>query len=209
VIQCRQCGANLPEQARFCLQCGTAVETAVEGAVETGAEQAESTPAGPPPPPPPLDFVQPALAGGMFLGVLSSLPLVSTGNILCCMWILGGGGIGSFLLMKQRPTGITYGDGAFVGVLSGVFGAVVGTLVSIPVRIIQQRLFDIRPEALEETLSKIPGLEGPMRDLMMQMISSEVTVQTVAFTFFGNLLMYSLFAMIGGILGVAILNKRK
>jgi hypothetical protein len=194
VTQCKQCGANLPEQARFCLQCGTPVELQ------------ETVPAGPQTP---LDFMQPALAGGMFLGVLSSLPLVALGNCLCCMWVLGGGGIASFLLTKQRPAGITYGDGAFAGVLSGVFGAIVGTIVSIPVRVIQRRLFETGPESLEEMMRNVPGLEGPMRDLMLQMASSDVTVQTIAFTFFFNLLMYSLFAMIGGILTVAILNKNK
>jgi hypothetical protein len=145
----------------------------------------------------------------MFLGVLSSLPLVAAGNCLCCMWVLGGGGIAAFLLTKQRPTGITYGDGAFGGVLSGVFGAVIGTIVSIPIRIIQGRLFETRPEQLEQMMRDIPGLEGPMRDLVMRLASSDVTVQTVAFTLLANLLIYSLFATIGGILTVAILNKKR
>jgi hypothetical protein len=39
-------------------------------------------------------------------------------------------------------------------------------------------------------------------------VSGEVSVGTILFTFFANLLMWSLFAMIGGILAVAILNKR-
>jgi hypothetical protein len=185
----------LPEDARFCLQCGAPVEL----------QEMLPLPVGPPPP---LDFVQPALAGGMFLGVLSSLPLLSIGNLLCCMWILGGGGIAAFLLAKQRPSGITYGDGAFVGVFSGAFGAVVGTIVSIPVKIIQARLFETSPEDIERFMRIFPGLEGQMRDLLVSMASSEVTVATIALTFFANLILYSLFAMIGGILGVAIVNKR-
>lgn len=188
---CKQCGANLPDDARFCLQCGAAVDQQPQPVTDSGA---------------PLDFVQPALAGGMFLGVLSSLPFVGLGNCLCCMWMQGGGAIASLLLAKQRPSGINLGDGAFAGVLSGVFGAVIGTIVSIPVRLIQTRYFD--PEAVEEMLNDIPGLEGPMRDLMLRM-ASEISATTLTVTFFTNLLLYSLFAMIGGILAIAILNKKK
>ena len=35
---------------------------------------------------------QPALLGGLFIGVLSSLPVVSTANICCCLWVIVGGG---------------------------------------------------------------------------------------------------------------------
>ncbi len=195
--RCSQCGANLPDEARYCLQCGTPV-------------QLEPTP--PAAPPAQLDFYQPALAGGMFLGVLSTLPIISAGNCLCCMWILLGGGIAVFLLTKQRPGGISYGDGAFAGVLSGVVGAVVGTLLSIPVRLIQARIFGSQPEALERMMRDMPGweeLEGPMRDLMLRVASPEISVPTVVFTLFTNLIIYSLFAMIGGILAVAVLEKRK
>ena len=191
---CRQCGANLPDEAKFCLQCGAAVELPA---------------AQPPAPEPKLEFGQPAVAGGMFLGLLSSLPFINAGNCLCCMWVLGGGGIAVFLLSKQRPSGISYGDGAFAGVLSGLFGSVVGTMVSIPVRIISDKILGSQQQAIEEAMRNVPGFEGPFRDLIMRVASPEISITTLAFTFFSSLLLYSLFAMIGGILTVAILNKRK
>jgi zinc-ribbon domain len=192
VKQCKECGANLPDQARFCLQCGTAVQ-----AEPPSASQPQQQ----------LDFIQPALAGGMFLGFFSSLPLISAGNALCCMWVLLGGGIAVVLLTRQRPSGITFGDGAFVGVLSGLFGAIVGTAVQIPVQIISARLFQSEQQRFEEWFRQL-GVEGPMRDWLLRMASGEVSVATVLFTFFANLLMWSLFAMIGGILTVAIMRKR-
>jgi hypothetical protein len=197
VIPCKQCGAQLPEQARFCYQCGTPVD-----------QPPEQNPVTPTAPPRPLEFLQPALAGGMLLGLLSSLPFISAGNCLCCAWVVGGGALGTLLLTKQRPTGVTLGDGAFVGVLSGLFGAVVSTLVSIPVRILSARFFASQQQAMEEALREI-GAEGPLRDLMLRVASPEISAATLLFTFFMNLLMYSLFAMIGGILTVAILEKRK
>src|SRR6516162_10095411 len=108
VTQCKQCGAELPDQAKFCLQCGTPVEP------ENPEPPEPAHPSGPQAPLPELDFVQPSLTGGVLLGLLSSLPLINAGNCLCCMWVLLGGGVATVMLTKQRPlSSITYGDGAF------------------------------------------------------------------------------------------------
>jgi hypothetical protein len=191
--QCKHCGTNLPEGARYCLQCGTAVPA--PASVPPAATHD-------------LDFIQPALTGGMFLGLLSSLPIISVGNFFCCMWILAGGGLAAFMLMKQRPTGIAYGDAAFGGVLSGLFGAVVATLVSIPLRIILRAGFEAQRESLEKTFQEVPEFQGPIREFMLRLASPEITIFTVGATFFMNVLLYSMFAMIGGILMVAIMNRK-
>jgi hypothetical protein len=195
-MQCSVCGAELPENARFCLNCGAPTTP-------------PQTPPRPAAPLPELDFIQPALAGGMFLGVLSSLPIIGVGNCICCMWVVGGGAFAAFLLMKQRPAGgIAYGDGAFAGVMSGLFGAVVATIISIPMKVLMARFLTPQQDALERAMQDA-GIEGPMKDLMLRMASSEITVPTVLFTFITYLLVFALFAMIGGILMVAIVNKQK
>jgi len=145
----------------------------------------------------------------MFLGLLSSLPIIQLGNCFCCMWVLAGGGIAAFLLTKQRPDGITFGDGAFGGVLSGLFGAVVATAVSIPVQVITARIFGDQRQALEQAMKDVPGWEGPLRDIMLRIASPEISALTVTARFFMNLIFFALFAMIGGILTVAVLNRRK
>jgi uncharacterized membrane protein YagU involved in acid resistance len=144
----------------------------------------------------------------MFLGVLSSLPFIGAANCFCCMWVLLGGGIAAMLLTKQRPSGITYGDGAFVGVLSGLFGAIVGTIVHIPVQMISARLFQSQQQQLEDLFRQL-GFEGPMRDWVLRVASGEISAATILFTFFSYVLTWSLFAMIGGILTVAALNKQR
>ena len=191
---CNQCGKELPPEARYCLHCGTPAPE-VTGQV-------------PSPHLPELEFKHPALAGGLFLGLLSSLPIVSAGNCVCCMWILGGGGIATFYLLQQRPGGISYGDAAFGGVMSGLFGAVVATLVSIPIRLLLVRAIQSQQEAIEEAFKDFP-IQGPIRDLFLQMASGEVTPGTIAFGFFMNLLIFSLFAMVGAILTLAVLNKNQ
>jgi hypothetical protein len=158
---------------------------------------------------PDLDFVQPALTGGMFLGLLSSLPIIQAGNCLCCMWVLLGGAIATVMLTKQRPLNqITYGDGAFAGVLSGAFGAVIGTIVQMAFRAMTSRLVQSQQQAVEDALNKA-NIPDPWRDWLSRMASGEVSRFTLLFTLFSNLLAYALFAMIGGILAIAILNRRE
>jgi hypothetical protein len=48
-----------------------------------------------------------------------------------------------------------------------------------------------------------------MRDWVLRVASGELSTFTVVFTFLSNLIVFSLFAMIGGILAVAILRKRE
>ena len=124
------------------------------------------------------------------------------------MWVLLGGGIATIMLTRQRPaTGVTYGDGAFVGVLSGLFGAVVGTILQMSFRAIFARFFESQSQQLDQMLNQI-GAEGPMRDWVLRSMSGEISATTVTFTFFANVIAYSLFAMIGGILTIALLNRR-
>ena len=201
-MQCKQCGADLPEEARFCLQCGTPVQRPdpEESPLETRPPEA---------PPPELDFIKPAAAGGIVLGLLSSLPFLSAGNCLCCMWVLGGGGLATYLLSKQQPgRRLTYGDGAFAGVLSGLFGAIVATVVWIPVTILSSRFLRSQQEQLENMLRDMPDVSEELRDLILRMASAEVSVATTLMHFISYLIMFALLAMIGGILAVAILQKR-
>ena len=179
---------TLAENARYCMQCGTPADQ-----------------------PSPLgqlgnsNFAQPALIGGAAIGVLSSLPIVNLGNCICCMWVIGGGALASWLLTKQHPRGaggVNYGDGAFVGVLSGIVGAMIATLISLPFRLLRSQ-----QEAFEELLNELPPLEGPLRELILRLFSPEISFTTFLVTLFMNLIVFSLFAMIGGIIMVAILRN--
>src|SRR5262249_47369495 len=146
------------------------------------------------------------LAGGLALGLLSSMPYIQFGNYFCCMWVVGGGALSSYFLLKQRPTGIRYGDGAFGGVLSGFVGAFVATLISVPVRIMSAAALEAERSTFEDLLRQAQ-IEGPLHNLLMRIASPEISVVTVLFTFISNLLIFALFGMIGGILMVALVEK--
>ena len=191
--QCKQCGASLPKDSNICLQCGT--ENAPP-ANDTGNTPKKE-----------LDFLTPALAGGAFLGVLSSLPYIMYGNVLCCMWIWGGGALATFLLNKQRPGGLTYGDGAMVGVFSGVFGAIVGTLIGIPVRLIQ--LTPERFAQIQSQMDQAAQMPPWLKDMILNSARPGINLTVVLFGLLFGIVLDSIFALIGGCITVAILNRKK
>ena len=63
--------------------------------------------------------LQPALLGGIVMGVLSVLPFVNLVNACCCGWVLFGGALAAYLMQQNHPAPITAGDGAIVGLLAG------------------------------------------------------------------------------------------
>jgi hypothetical protein len=188
--QCKQCGATLPENAQYCLQCGTEV-TDVQHPAQPQKE---------------LEFLKPSLTGGLLLGVLSALPFISGLNVICCLWAQVGGGVATFLLNKQRPGALKYGDGAFAGVISGLIGAFITTLVSIPIQMIM-----FTPETaarIQQQLDRAQ-VQPAVRDFMVQFFSPGFSLYRTLFGLVAYMLVFGLFSMVGGILTVAILNRKK
>src|SRR5262245_60742253 len=81
-------------------------------------------------------YGQPALIGGLVMGVLSALPLISAGNLCCCLWVVSGGLVAAYVLQQNQSAPITPGDGALVGLLAGLAGAVVQVIISIPITLL-------------------------------------------------------------------------
>lgn len=188
---CSQCGTTLADQAQFCMQCGTPVTAPQADApdLESGA------------------FVRPALIAGAVLGILSSIPVVQAGNCICCMWGVGGGGFGAWLLGKKQPGGagaLSYGDGAFVGVLSGIFGGLLAAVAGILQLL--GRDADSVAEVEEMLLGMFPDIDPEMIDALLQF--AEFSPISVVITLLVNIIMFPLFAMIGGILLVAIMGRK-
>jgi len=194
-VVCRECGARLPDNARTCLQCGTPVDAFGRN---KGAAPGN------------LEFLRPALAGGLLLGLMSSIPIINAANLLFGAWILAGGAFSAHLLMKQRPGGrITYGDGAFGGVLSGVVGSVVATLMLAPSKIFFSGDWVALRQKTELQLNTTPDAPAAMRDLFLRAVSPEISLTTGMFWFFLFGVFFCLFAMFGGMLMVWVANRRQ
>jgi hypothetical protein len=171
-------------------------------------------PAEPPPSQPAPGKLKPALAGGVALGIASAVPGLNLVNCACCALVLGGGMLAAYLYLKRSPPSAQapYGDGALVGIAAGVVGAIVATLLSIPMAPVNQAItrslgMGGDPEQLREALAEA-DLPPQIEDLLVSLSSGEITVAGLLIGFAFNLILFSLFAMVGALIGVAVFHKK-
>lgn len=149
-------------------------------------------------------MLQPALIGGVTVGVLSALPIVNLANICCCAWIVFGGGVSAYLLQQQRPAPISAGDGALVGLMAGAIGACVWLVIEIPLSLamvpLQQSLID---SALQNSQDLPPGLVAWMETVG----TGAARGAGMIFGFLVMLFVGSPFAMVGGLVGALFFKK--
>jgi len=100
---------------------------------------------------------QPALLGGIAIGVLSALPVINIANC-CCAWILFGGALAAYLMQQNHPEPIQIGDGAIVGLLAGIIGAFVWLIVSIPLGMALAPFQQGMMQRMMENSSNLPGI---------------------------------------------------
>lgn len=155
-------------------------------------------------------MLKPALIGGVLLGILSSIPIISLLNCACCAWVIGGGMLAAYLYVKDSPYPVTLGRGAGVGLLTGFIGSVVNALFMIPLYMLIRRGGLGIAERIREVLGTLPNLP-PEADDALRDLSEKGDISPlfwmVALIFM--LATYCLAAMLGGVLGAALFEKRK
>jgi hypothetical protein len=147
--------------------------------------------------------LQPALYGGLLIGVLSALPFVSAGNCCCCLWVIVGGVLAVYLRQQNSPYAITSAEGALVGLLAGVIGGVIGVILSIPV---EAAMGPFMRNILERVASS-PDFPAEMRDVVERAGGRGTSAMAIAFKMCVSLVAGGVFGMLGGLLGVAIFKK--
>jgi hypothetical protein len=153
----------------------------------------------------PAPKLQPAMFGGLFIGVLSALPFVNLGNCVCCMWVIAGGVLATYLMQQNHPYPIASADGALVGLLAGVIGGVIGVLLAIPIQLamgpLQQRL-------LQSWILSNPDIPAETRTMFENMAGRGTSGILVGFQLVMSVVIGALFGMLGGLLGVALFKKK-
>ena len=147
--------------------------------------------------------LQPALLGGLAIGVLSALPVISLANC-CCAWILFGGGLAAYLMQQNHPEPIQIGDGAIVGLLAGVIGAFVWLILSIPINMM---MAPIQSELSQRMLRNASDMAPELRSLLESMSGAPAIGAGLIFMFFVMLFVSSLFGMLGGLFGALMFRK--
>jgi hypothetical protein len=132
--------------------------------------------------------LKPALLGGLIVGVLSAIPLI---QYCCCIWSIGGGVLAAYLYIKSSPTPVTMGDGAIVGGLAGIVGGIIYLIIGLPIAI----LFGMA--AMTEQLSR-SGVQLPFSGTLLMIVAGII-----------GAIILAVLATLGGIIAVAIFEKRK
>ncbi len=153
----------------------------------------------------PASKLQPALLGGLFIGVLSALPLISIGNCLCCMWVIGGGMLAAYLLQQNQVGPITASDGAVTGLLAGLVGAVVSLVIGIPVGLM---FGPLQADMMQRVLSSAGEVPSELRPMIEQMQhNAGFTIIGSLFGFVFMVVFGVVFGALGGLLGALFFRK--
>ena len=151
--------------------------------------------------------LQPALLGGLVLGLGSVIPGLSYGNLCCCGWALVAGALAANLLIRRSPVfPIRSGDGAAAGALAGVVGSFINLVIGVPFTLLQWNTVVSQIEQRAEASSDPPSREA-MRQILSVMQSHPVLIALCIWLIFA--IVGIGVAAIGGVIGVAMFEKRK
>ena len=148
---------------------------------------------------------QPALLGGLLLGVLSVLPLVNIGNACCCLWVVTGGAVAAYLLQRNQPTPIATGDGAAVGLLAGIIGAIVWQVLQIPVTLAMGPVVARLTDRMLNT-GDLPENVRPLFEMLRQ--NSGFSLVGFIIGGFFTLVISVVFSTLGGVIGAALFRAK-
>lgn len=143
--------------------------------------------------------LQAALLGGLFIGVLSSLPVVNIANC-CCLWVIVGGVLTVYLQQQGRTTAIAPADAA----LSGLFAGLVGALISLALTAVFFSMTGGMATQFREMAEQYPQMPAETRDMIIRL--SEGSGMFLLVSLF-TIPIYAIVSMLGGLLGTLIFRK--
>ena len=143
--------------------------------------------------------LQPALLGGVLIGVLSALPFVGA---CCCLWVIVGGVLTTYLLQERITTPVSAGDATVAGLLAGVFGAFISTLVGQLVTLFRGGTMS---DAVNSLLAR--GELPPEMTGALERVRDFPPAVFVIGSLLVALVIFPVFSMLGSLLGVALFKK--
>jgi hypothetical protein len=147
--------------------------------------------------------LKPAIIGGVVIGKLSIIPIISLGNICCCLWAILGGLLATYLYVKNSPVPANPGDGAILGAMAGAVAAVIVIVLGIPIGLIAG---GITRELVIRLLESVnPNQAEMLRMQAMTGVNILIAIRD------GIILAVCvvIFSTLGGLLGIPIFEKRK
>ncbi len=148
------------------------------------------------------------IKGGLLMGLLSAIPYVNLPNC-CCIWVMLGSALASYLYIRKSGTPVLMAEGLQVGGVAGITGGLFNFLIGLPLNILAgntgvRLMFKmIRPLAPEQADRDLRQLELLSSAPFMQQYVKALPGALI------GLVMFVLLAALGGLLGVVAFEKRK
>ncbi|NOY58804.1 MAG: hypothetical protein GXO75_07705 [Calditrichaeota bacterium] len=146
--------------------------------------------------------LMPSIWGGLLIGFISGVPFLAWLNCSCCIGVMAGGILAAYLYRNDLDPGqpMEMSDGAALGLLSGIFGAVIGAILntfwgSMSVNFIYKMSQNINSPQLNNWLNQINPI----------MLERGLFI----FKFLSDFVIFCIFGLIGGLIGVSIFGKAK
>ena len=198
------CGAELPDNARFCHQCGKPQR---DEPVVT-PEQGPPAPGEPPVLSLPVTFGNPiavraALLSASISALLTVIPIVSLG---CCLWVIGGGFVSVFIYSRRTGLVLSTGDGVRMGWITGLLTFVIG-MVLTAISFAMARAAGGFREALQAALERSPARSQVPQQIIDFLTSpAGIAMFLIGYLILGFIVVVSL-SIAGGALGAKVLEK--
>jgi hypothetical protein len=146
---------------------------------------------------------QPALLGGLLIGVLSSLPIVNIANC-CCLWVIAGGLLTVYLQQQAQAEPIETGDAVVGGLIAGLVGGLIAVVVGYLRFVVVGSVFNFA-DSVRQALDQNPQMPAEVRDMIVNFVSGKGIALLAVF----QLPVYAVFGMLGALLGTALFRKKQ
>ena len=158
-----------------------------------------------------------SLMGAALIAVLSATPYVNNLNACCCALVLAGGLFASWILHVDSGGHVQSGQAAAAGAFAGLLGG----LVTVPLQGLVLRVAYGEPgleqqvartmEAMREAMRSMgtapPGTDESMVGWVRAAVGLDFNAKTVMLAILYGMV-FSLFGLLGGLLGAALMRGR-
>jgi len=156
--------------------------------------------------------LMPALYGGIIMGVISGIPFLNFVNCLCCAGVMFGGFMAVFFYkkdLKATDPPLTNSDGLQLGALAGVFGAIVGIILTL---IFHFALGGAASEATGGMIMQLYDSLGILKRMppeALEKMQEGMRNQAISpFALIIGFIIDPLFGLIGGVIGYSVFKSR-
>lgn len=148
-----------------------------------------------------------SLYGGIIMAVIGAVPGLNLINCLCCAGVMLGGVAAVYFYKKELTPDmgpLDSSDGLRLGALAGVFGGIIGSILTI---ILLKTVGNVGGEMMLGFMERFRDQMPP--DTWEQMeegiLSDEIPVLNLVIGFFINII----FGLLGGLIGYQILKPKQ